>query len=272
MTSRRQLLEELRGKLQELEASFRPATGRAQEALPTGVGPLNPLLAGGGFRDGTIVEWLTAEEGSGAGLLAFRSVVPWLDAGQTCVVIEKGVGSLLETSARRHTQKAPDPFFEFEFYPAFLASLGIDLEQLLIVRPSAKDVWWALEQSLLCRGVAVTVGWLDRVPERILRRLQLAAETGGGIGIFFRPAQVRTEPAWCHVRLLVRAMSSIADVRLQIADFPKQSAIPRRARIEVLYCKGGKSDGVVEVDIHEETGDVYLAAPLAPARDARQAT
>lgn len=248
--SRRQLLEELRGKLQELEASFRPDAGQTQDVLPTGVGPLNPLLAGGGFRDGTIVEWLTEDEGTGAGMLAFRAVVPWLSAGQTCLVVDE----------------------RNEFYPAFLAALGIDLEQVLIVRPTAKDMWWALEQALLCRGVAVTVGWLDRAPERILRRLQLAAEAGGGVGVFFRPAHVRTDSAWCHVRLLVQALPK-SDTRRPIPDprcpMPESG---RRVRIEVLYCKGGKSAGVVEVDIHEETGDVHLAAPLAPARDARQAT
>ena len=56
-----------------------------------------------------------------------------------------------------------------------------------------------------------------------------------------------------------------------LTRYPKFE-IGRRVRIEVLYCKGGRSEGVVEVDIHEETGDVHLAAPLVPARDARQAT
>jgi hypothetical protein len=235
---RRQLLQELRGKLQELESSFRPATGPAQDLLPCGIEPLNPLLPAGGFRNGTVVEWLAEGEGAGAATLAFLAVAPWLHGHRTCVVIDD----------------------RQEFYPAFLTALGVSLDQVLIVRATAKDVWWALEQALRCRGVAVTVGWLDRAPNRTLRRLQLAAAAGGGVGVFFRPAAARAEPAWCHVRLLVQALPS-----------PDGVAV-RRARVEVLYCKGGQGGGVVEVDVDEETGVVRVAAPLAAARDARQAT
>src|SRR5262245_12080285 len=235
---RQQLIEELRGKLQVLESSFQLAAGRVPDFLPCGIEPLNRLLPGGGFRSGTVVEWLAEGEGTGAGWLAFLAVAPWLGDGRTCAVIDD----------------------RQEFYPAFLAALGIGLEQVLIVRATAQDGWWALEQALRCRGVAVTIGWLDRAPNRILRRLQLAAEAGGGVGVFFRPAAARAEPAWCHGRLLVRALPSPA------------GAAVRRARIEVLYCKGGQGGGGVEVDVHEETGAVRVAAPLAPARDARQAT
>jgi hypothetical protein len=236
--ARRQLVDELRSKLQELEASFRAQRRETPDIAPSGIEPLNDLLPGGGFRNGTIVEWLTGDEGTGACTLAFVSVLPWLRDGQTCVIVDE----------------------EQAFHPAFLAALGIDLEQVLMIRPGSKDLWWALEQSLRCRGVAVTVGWLGRAPNRILRRLQLAAETGGGLGVFFRPEVVRAEPAWCQARLLVRAMPSPAD------------SAARRARIEVLYVKGGQGDGMVEVDFHEETGDVRVAAPLAVARNARQAT
>jgi hypothetical protein len=236
--SRKQVIEELRGKLRDLEASFRPGAGGPADPVPSGIGPLNALLPGGGFRAGSVIEWLAENEGAGAGALAFRAVVPWLREGQTCVVVDD----------------------RDEFYPAFLSALGVDLGQVLIVRPAAKDVWWTLEQALRCRGVAVTVGWLGQAPNRILRRLQLAAEAGGGLGIFLRPEQVRAEPAWCQVRLLVQARPA-----------PPGSAA-RRARITVLYCQGGRGDGSVEVDIHEETNDVRVVASLAPARNARQAT
>jgi hypothetical protein len=235
---RQQIIEDLRGKLQELESSFRLLAGAMPEVMPCGLEPLNLLLPGGGFRSGTVVEWLAEGEGTGACGLAFRAVAPWLREDRTCVVVDDSQ----------------------EFYPVFLAGLGIGLEQVLLVHPASRDAWWALEQALLCRGVAVTVGWLDQVPNRILRRLQLAAETGGGVGVFFRPARVQAAPAWCHVRLLVQALPAAP------------GGATRRVRLEVLYAKGGRGGGVVEVDIHEETGAVHLAAPLAPAGDARQAT
>jgi protein ImuA len=233
-----QLIADLRQRLEQLESSFRSAAGGDSDLLPSGLGPLNPLLPGGGFRGGTLVEWLAEGEGTGVSVLALRSVLPWLSNGETCVVIDE----------------------DQEFYPAFLAALGVDLAQLLLVHPGPRDVWWALEQALRCRGVAVTVGSLQAAPDRILRRLRLAAESGGGIGILLRPAALRDQPTWCHLRLLATSLPA-----------PPQ-LMGRRTRIEVLYCQGGPSGGRVEVDFHEETGDVRVVPPVASARDARQAT
>jgi protein ImuA len=249
---RQQLIADLRQRLEGLESSFRSSAGGSEDFLPTGLDPLNPLLPGGGFRGGSLVEWLADGEGAGACLLAFLAVRPWLSDGQTCVVIDE----------------------KQEFYPAFVAGLGIDLAQLLIVNPGPKDTWWALEQALRCRGVAVTVGNLGQAPHRILRRLRLAAETGGGVGMLLRSAEVRGQPTWSHLRLLATTVPLPPAVFGTAQRMPNATEEPasRRARIEVLYCQGGKSGGVVEVDIDEETADVRVASPVVPARDARQAT
>src|SRR4051812_20172621 len=98
--TRGQIIADLRGKLPELESSFRPDSGQAPEITPSGIGPLNPLLPGGGFRDGTVAEWLADSEGSGACALAFRAVAPRLAVGRACVVIDE----------------------QGEFYPIFLAA------------------------------------------------------------------------------------------------------------------------------------------------------
>ncbi len=79
--ARSQIIEELRRKLEGLESSFRSPTGEAADVLPSGIRPLNPLLPGGGLRNGSLVEWLADGEGSGACMLAFLMVRPWLGAG-----------------------------------------------------------------------------------------------------------------------------------------------------------------------------------------------
>jgi hypothetical protein len=64
------------------------------------------------------------------------------------------------------------------------------LEQLLLLRPrTAEDEIWALAECLGCRGVSATIaqpppGMLSRIA---VRRLQLAAERGGGVGLLLRP-------------------------------------------------------------------------------------
>jgi protein ImuA len=234
--SRAEVVAELREKLEALESSLRNPAGESDIIRPTGVAPLNALLPEGGFRGGSLVEWLAEEDGAGVVTLALHAARPWLASGQTCLVVDDSQ----------------------RFYPLAAAALGIGLEQLLIVRPTARDLFWTLEQVLRCRGVAVTVGWFGPAADRVLRRLQLAAETGGGIGILLRPAAVRTQPTWAQLRLLVRAVPG--------------GAGGRRLGIEVLYGQGGKAGGTVEVDLDDETGNVRLAAPLAAPGDARQAT
>ena len=210
------VLDELRHKLAALESSFRP-TEDAGDVFPVGVEGLASVLPAGGFRRGSFVEWLADGEGVGAEMLAFRAVAPVLSGGDACVVVdERGC-----------------------FYPGAAADLGVALSQLLVVRPkSPRDALWSLEQALRCCGVGVTVGWLGPVSDRALRRLQLAAETGGGLGVFFRPIDVRCQPTWADLRLLVQPESA-------------------SRRIEVLYARGGVNGKAVVVGM-EDTGVLQI--------------
>ncbi len=60
-------LEELRRRIARLEAPRQPAQ---DQRLPSGCEALDRLLPAGGFRRGTLVEWLSAGDGAGAGTLA----------------------------------------------------------------------------------------------------------------------------------------------------------------------------------------------------------
>src|SRR5205823_11439094 len=100
-------------------------------------------------------------EASGAATLALAVAARALQQGGACVVID-GTG---------------------EFYPPAADDLGIPLERMVVVRPdNPRIALWAWEQALRCEGVAVTVGWIGELSDRPFRRLQLAAEAGGGLG------------------------------------------------------------------------------------------
>lgn len=242
---RAQLVAELAQQVRRIERSRsrqrgeRARTASAETLLSTGIEPLDHCLPEGGLRRGALVEWLAEGAGSGVATLALLAAVAASKGGGAVAVIDGGR----------------------EFYPPAAAALGIALDRVLLVRPeSPADALWALEQSLRCPGVAASLAWLDRIDGRLFRRLHLAAEAGGGIGVFIRPAGVRRQPSWAEVRLLVQPL-------------PATSSAARRTRIELLHGRGGINGTAIEVEVCDETGDVHLAPPVAapttPPRAAR---
>lgn len=90
----------------------------------------------------------------------------------------------------------------------------------------ARDVaerLWAMDAALRCPGVAAVVGDGSGIDLAGTRRLQLAAESGGGVGLLARPPSERWELSAATTRWLVG-----------------WSARARRPRwsVELLRCKG----------------------------------
>jgi protein ImuA len=74
-----------------------------------------------------------------------------------------------------------------DFYPPAAAQLGLSLERLLVIRTQrTADALWVCEQALRCKAIAAVVLPIRTVDARVSRRLQLAAETGGGLGFLLR--------------------------------------------------------------------------------------
>lgn len=227
------LVETLRRQIAQLEG--RRTEDRA--IVSFGCRALDRLLPEGGFRRGSLVEWLGCEEGSGAESLAL------IAAREAC---REGGGLVVFDGGER-------------FYPPAAVRLGIEPASLLVVRPeNGADELWALTQTLRCPGVAATVAHLDRVESHDFRRLQLAAESHGTLGLFLRPWEVRKEPSWAEVRLGVEAIPC------------SESSEVRRLKVHLLRSRRGTGYGTVEVELHEETYPVHLAARLArPEADTR---
>jgi len=94
-----------------------------------------------------------------------------------------------------------------DFYPPAAAQHGVDLQRLTVVRVRrGKEAFWAVEQALRCRAVGAVIAPLPHLDESQSRRLQLAAESTGCIGLILRPARQRTK--------------SFAAVRMHITGVP----------------------------------------------------
>jgi len=238
------LLAELAEKVGRLEG-WRPP--QAEERVSSGFRGLDKILPDGGLRRGTLVEWLAGRPGSGAATLALIASREASRAGGAVVIVE-----------RSRT-----------FYPPAAVRWGLDLETLIVVRPrTVADERWALDQILRSQGVAALLAWPERLDDREFRRLQLAAESGGTLGLLVRPAKARDEPSWADLRLLIEPVASVDD--------STNAGTARRLRIEILRARGGAvgraTHEILEERrdaIHAEANPVHLAARLA-ARTARR--
>lgn len=90
-------------------------------------------------------------------------------------------------------------------YAPALASAGVRLERVLMVQVDAeKSALWAMEQALRSGVCGAVLGWPRHADMPVLRRLQLAAESGRAMAVLFRP-------------LLQAEQASAAALRLQLA-------------------------------------------------------
>ncbi|MCS6850971.1 MAG: hypothetical protein NZ700_07345, partial [Gemmataceae bacterium] len=153
----------------ELAERIRAIEGSGSAAWPPargwGIEPLDALLPEGRGAAGVLVELLSSAEGAGAWSLAVALAWPVCGEAKVLVVVDERRG----------------------FYPPAVARWGIDLERLMVVRPRGRrDRLWAWQQALRCPAVGAVVGDGEPLPPLDARRLQLAAETGGSLGLLLR--------------------------------------------------------------------------------------
>lgn len=90
-----------------------------------------------------------------------------------------------------------------DFYPPATWQYGLTLTRLVVIRPTTeKEAFWATEQVLRCSGVAVVIASLTNLEEHLSRRLQLAAESSGCIGLLLRSTSRRVK-SFAAIQMLV---------------------------------------------------------------------
>jgi cell division inhibitor SulA/protein ImuA len=206
---------------------WRGGTVPPAQALPCGFAELDRLLPGGGLPRGALTEILIEREGIGELSLLLPALARATEDERWLVFV-----------APPHIPYAPA-----------LARAGVNLAHVLVVHPhAARDSLWAIEQALRAGTASIVLAWLVHAEPKALRRLQLAAEAGGSIGILFRQARGAEE-------------SSPAALCLRLEPASLEGA---RVAVHILKRRGGWPIGPVLVEV-----DHAVARPLSPKSSTR---
>lgn len=80
---------------------------------------------------------------------------------------------------------------------------------------SSKDALWCLEKALQTRYCGVVLAWHSQLPQRALRRLQLAATTGKALGVVFMKNNSEHSPS--SMRLDIKSFAAEKPSMIEVA-------------------------------------------------------
>jgi protein ImuA len=203
--------------------------GRGRGGVRTGLAALDELSPGGALQGGAVHEVLWRKS----------SPCPTSFSLLLACAAQKAGGAVAWSDPDR------------ELYLPALSAAGIDLRRLLLLRCAGrKEQLWALTECMGCRGIGATVAEVGRLSQVEARRLQLAAERGGGVGILMRQwLPGSSVPYAAATRWLVEPVAG---------DEGSQ-----RWQVELLHGHGGRTGKVLLLEVSRETRAMRASAMVA---------
>ena len=194
----------LLGRLHRLCHEGRAEVPARAPAVATGFPSLDAVLPGGGWPAGAVTELLAAEAGIGE----LSLVLP----------------ALRQLAKLRHIVFIAPPHLP---YAPALWLAGLPLARLWLLQDvDVLNALWASEQLLRCPQVGAVLTWCAHLDERRVRRLQLAAESGGTFSLLYRPASAARQASPAALRLRLQAQ-------------------PHGLQVEILKARGGHAHALV---------------------------
>jgi len=154
-------------------------TRRSDSGQPTGHAALDAALPGGGWPPRALTELLLPADGVGEVSLLWPALARITAAGGRVVLV-----------APPHVPYAP----------AWQAA-GVRLDVLDVVEAAAGDALWAFEQCLRSGACAAVLGWPDTGDARLMRRLQVAADSGDCHAFALRDRRHAANPSPAALRI-----------------------------------------------------------------------
>ena len=229
-------IESLREKIRRIESGEKRVSG----VLPFGVTEMDACLPGGGLAMGALHE--VAGGGNGA---VHAAAVALFAAG----IAARAGGPVLWCLARQDL-----------FAPA-LAQAGLSPERIVYAEARNEDgVLACFEEGLRHNGLSAVVAEVSRLSLTNSRRLQLAAESAGTIGIAIRRWRRQADA-------VDFGQATVSATRWRVTALPQTRSSPpgldrARWQIELIRCRGGGSADF-EVEASNEQGRLNLPANMA---------
>ncbi|RFB76622.1 ImuA family protein [Methylovirgula sp. 4M-Z18] len=232
----RPILAQLRQRIERLERS----SGRARDVLPFGLADLDRRLPGGGLALGALHEIAGGGNGAvdGAAASLFAAGIAARSKGKViwCVT--------------RHDLFAPA-----------LAQAGLLPDRLIHVEcGDEKSLLACFEEGLRHGGLSAVVAEVARLPMIASRRLQLAAESSGTIGLALRRWRRQSEAADFG-----QPTASVTRWRVSVVPtepLPVPGVGRPRWLVELIRCRAGDSADF-EVEACDGQGYLALSAKVA---------
>ena len=265
-----QLLQRLRSRIAAIERGG-SGTPHGDDCLPLGVSEIDEHLPWGGLAAGAVHEIL---DGDGPTSNSTTKIGGALNGAVTAFAAALA-GKAQRARARPIVGIAPGTGPRESLYAPGLAGFGLDPTDLIAVRiPTspqgggdfAATALWAMEEALRAPTVGLVCAEIEDMSLTASRRLQLAAETGGGLGLLLRRDTGNASGA---------ALPPTASIsRWRIAALPggppEYANLPGATRwqAELLRARGGRprswqlewsDDGQ---DKSQTTGGFALVSPL----------
>lgn len=230
------VIAELRARIERIEG----AAGRARAALPFGLGEIDRRLPGGGLALGALHEVAGGSNGA----------VDGAAAALFCAGIAARTSGKVLWCVARHDLFAPG-----------LAQVGLSPDRLIHVEAGDEKALLAcFEEGLRHGGLGAAVAEVARLPMAASRRLQLAAEGSGTIGLavrrWRRPAEAAGfgQPTAAVTRWRVSALPS--------RPLPVPGVGRARWLVELVRCRGGEAADFI-VEACDGTGRLAVPSQVA---------
>ncbi|GJM12964.1 MAG: hypothetical protein DHS20C12_13670 [Pseudohongiella sp.] len=161
--------------------------GQGAHGRSTGFSQLDAILPGRGWPERGLMEVITPHWGMGE----LQLLIPLMRS-----IVEQGKWILWISP----------PYL---LYAPALVQAGINTDQVLVVKldTSCKDALWSMEKALQTENCGLVLAWQNWLPAKVLRRLQLAADTGDTLGVLFKhhdsehspsPIRLKIQDSYCE--------------------------------------------------------------------------